>query len=599
MRTTDAILLLLLAISAGCSRATGTPDRAQWSTGARAWSGEDPDLTTGDVSPDGRYFTDIEWGSGDLDVVDLETGQARHLTGQGYDAGGYAWSSAFSTDGRRLAVAWYVDRHDSHDLRVMNFDGTGSRVLIPAGAGPFYVDPVDWSTTDAEILVGVRNANRTWQLELVSVRDGARRIIKRLGWQTPGGGHDQAYPDAKMSRDGRFIAYDYPPVGGDHTRDVFAVEVSTGETTALVTGPGSDRLLGWLPDGNGILFYSDRSGTPAVWRLGVRNGRASGAPALVRAGVRGVIPLGFTTRGYAYGVAAESERVHTVAIDSTSGTVREPSRAVADPVWRTSLAGDWSPDGSRLAYVAHDPFPDPAETLLIVSEKGDVIRRIPLTPAVHSSNGTLRWVSEDRILLFGYEQGREGIHVVDLRSGTVRPLATPEAIGRAALKWFEAGPEGRTLYFVAFPKAGSRENELLAFDVATGTHRVLGTARAIPNSIAVSPDGSELAFLARTDATLVVRFMSTATGASRALPGTPPGRLSAPLAWTPDGSRVIVEVTDSTGTPALWSIGTHGGEAVRVLTGCCRENDVRLDRQGRRIAFAAGADRGEIWFLTY
>jgi hypothetical protein len=136
--------------------------------GTRVWSGEDPDLTTGDISPDGRFFTDIEWSSGDLDVVDLETGEARHLTGQGYDAGGYAWSSAFSTDGRRLAVAWYVDRHDSHDLRVMNLDGTGSRVLIPAGTGHFYVDPVDWSPTDAEILVGVRNANRTWQLELVS-----------------------------------------------------------------------------------------------------------------------------------------------------------------------------------------------------------------------------------------------------------------------------------------------------------------------------------------------------------------------------------------------------------------------------------------------
>jgi Tol biopolymer transport system component len=568
--------------------------------GSRVWSGEDPDLTTGDVSPDGRYFTDIEWGSGDLDVVDLETGQARHLTGLGYDAGGYAWSSAFSTDGRRLAVAWYVDRHDSHDLRVMNLDGTGSRVLIPAGAGHFYVDPVDWSPTDAEILVGVRNANRTWQLELVSAHDGSRRVIKRLGWQTPGGGHDQAYAHAKLSRDGRFIAYDYPPVGGDHTRDVFAVEVSTGETTALVTGPGSDRLLGWLPDGSGILFYSDRSGTPAVWRIGVRNGRASGAPALVRAGLRGLIPMGFTTRGYAYGVAAESERVHTVAIDSASGTAREPSRPVVDPVWRKSYAADWSPDGSRLAYVTHDPFPDPVETLLIVSEQGDVVRRIPLTPAVHSSNGTLRWVSEDRILLFGYEQGREGIHAVDLRSGTVRPVATPESVGRAALKWFEAGPEGRTLYFVASPKPGTRDNELLAFEPATGEQRVLGTSRVVPNSMAVSWDGSELAFLARAEAGgLEVRLMSTRTGSLRALPGAPAGRMSAPLAWTPDGSRLIVELTDDTGTPALWSLGIQGGEPVRVLSGCCRENDVRLDRRGRRMAFAAGADRGEIWFLQY
>jgi Tol biopolymer transport system component len=219
---------------------------------------------------------------------------------------------------------------------------------------------------------------------------------------------------------------------------------------------------------------------------------------------------------------------------------------------------------------------------------------------VHSSNGTLRWVSEDQVLLFGYEQGREGIHAVDLGRGTVRPVATPESAGRAALKWFEAGPEGRILYFVASPKPGTRDNELLAFDPATGEQRVLGTARVISNSMAVSPDGSELAFLARADAQgLEVRLMSTRTGSVRALEGAPAGRLSAPLAWTPDGSRLIVELTDETGTPALWSLGIRGGEPVRVLAGCCRENDVRLDRQGRKMAFAAGVDRGEIWFLPY
>ena len=116
----------------------------------------------------------------------------------------------------------------------------------------------------------------------------------------------------------------------------------------------------------------------------------------------------------------------------------------------------------------------------------------------------------------------------------------------------------------------------------------------------MSPDGSELAFLARGDAGgLEVRLMSTRTGSVRALQGAPAGRMSAPLAWTSDGSRLLVELTDETGTPALWSLGIRGGEPVRVLAGCCRENDVRLDRRGRRMAFAAGADVGEIWLLPY
>ncbi|HET9295135.1 MAG TPA: hypothetical protein VFO06_12640, partial [Gemmatimonadales bacterium] len=547
------------------------------------------------VSPDGRLLAEINWGSGDLQLIDLETGTGRDLTGQGYDAGGYAWTSAFSTDGRRLAVSWYRDRADSHELRVVTLDGTGSRVLIPAGDEHYYVDPIDWSAADDEILVAVRTPDRTWQLVLVSAADGARRIIRQLGWQTPGGGHDQAYPDADLSPDGRLVAYDYPPDGGGHKRDIFAVPVDGGEATVLVAGPGSDRLLGWLPDGSGILYYSDVGGTPSVWRLRVRAGRPAGRPELVRAGVHGLIPLGFTSRGYAYGVASASGRVHTAIVDPATGAVRDPPRPVDEPVWRRSLAADWSPDGSRLAYVSHDPFPDPVESLVIVSEGGKRELVIPLTPAVHSSNGTLRWVSPDRILLFGYEQGREGIHAIDLRNGTSERLDTPPTIGRGALKWFEAGPGGRTLYFVGDSRSGARGNELLAFDVATGELRVLGTARAIPNSIAVSADGAELAFLARAEAGEVeLRVLSTATGASRAIHR---GRLSAPLAWSADGSRLIVEMADGGGS-ALWSIGTSGGEPVRILAGCCDENDVRVDRSGRRLAFVAGADRGEVRLLS-
>ncbi len=594
MRKLPVLAFLLMAASTGCAASGGPGVPGASPVDAPVWSGEDPDFVTGDVSPDGRFLAEVDWGSGDLQVVDLETGTGRGLTGQGYDAGGYAWTSAFSTDGRRLAVSWYRDGADSHELRVVNLDGTDSRVLIPAGAEHYYVEPVDWAAADDEILVAVRIRDRTWQLILVSAADGTRRIVRQLGWQTPGGGHDQAYPDADLSPDGRYVAYDYPPDGGDHRRDIFAVPVDGGEATVLVAGPASDRLLGWLPDGSGILYYSDLGGAPSVWRLRVQAGRPAGRPELVRAGVRGLIPLGFTSRGYAYGVASATGRVHTAVVDPASGTVRDPLRPVDDPVWRKSLAADWSPDGSRLAYVAHDPFPDPVETLVIVSEGGERVLGIPLTPAVHASNGTLRWVSPDRILLFGYEQGREGIHAIDLRTGRSERLSVPRTIGRGALKWFEAGPEGRTLYFVGPPGAGTRGNQLLAFDGATGELRVLGTARAIPNSIAVSADGTELAFLARTGGGEVeLRVMSTSTGASRAVHR---GRMSAPVAWWPDGSRLIVEMPDGDGS-ALWSISASGGAPTRMLAGCCIENDVRVDRSGRRLAFVAGADRGEVRLL--
>ena len=558
------------------------------------------DFLTGDISPDGRYLSDINWGSGDLQLVELRSGQARDLTGQGYDAGGYAWMSAFSTDGRRIAVAWYLDSVNSHELRIINLDGTGSRVIVPAGEDHYYVDPLDWSASDAEILVALQVADRTWRLGLISVDEGAMRTVKTLGWQAPGGGHDQAYPDADLSPDGRYVAYDYPSGPTDPTRDIFAVAVDGVRETTLVSGPGSDRLLGWLPDGGGILFYSDRSGTPSIWRLRVRDGSPAGEPELVHEGVLGLAPLGFTRDGYAYGAPVETQQVHTVEVDPDGGSGAVAPRPVMDPPGRRSMAADWSPDGTRLAYVIHEPLPDPVETLVIASINGEITRTVPLTPALHASNGTFRWSTEERIFFFAYEQGRDGIYEVDLRNGGFRRLTTPVSIGRGAIKWFEVGPDGRTLYMIAPPTKAGQDSGLLAFDAVTGEHRVIGTARAVRATLAVSPDGKQLAYLARDDPSrqLELRIRpASGTGNARTVHRALQGRMGPPVTWTPDGLRIVFELQVGDDAPGLWSIGARGGDPVQILANCCQENDVRIHGAGRRIAFVAGADRGEVWIL--
>lgn len=191
--------------------------------------------------------------------------------------------------------------------------------------------------------------------------------------------------------------------------------------------------------------------------------------------------------------------------------------------------------------------------------------------------------------------------MVDLPGGTSRRLDTPESVGRAAIKWFEAGPEGRTLFLIGQPGVGSRENEILAFDVATGSHRVLGTARAIPNSLAVAPDGSAVAFIARVERGEVeLRIMPVSgTDSVRTVYRAAAGRMSAPVAWMPDGTRLAFELWEGDGTAGLWSVDRRGGDAVPLLRGCCRENDVRFDRTGRLAAFAAGIQVGEIWILRF
>lgn len=588
---------ILLLATVGCSAAGTTVETR------RLWSGDALDFATGDISPDGRYFSDVNWASGDLSLVNLETGETKDLTGHGYDAGGYAWTSAFSSDGNRLAVAWYRDELNSHELLVMNVDGTKASVLVPADPARFYVEPLDWSPTNEEILAAVQQADRTWRLELVRVADGSMRMLKTLGWQAPGGGHDQAYPDADFSPDGRFVAYDYPPDREDPARDIYAVAVDGSREHRLVSGPGSDRLLGWVPDGSGILFYSDRGGTPGIWRVTVRDGAAASEPELVRGDVWGLTPIGFSRMGYVYGVATESEKVHTAAVDLMGARVVEFPKPVRDPVWRKSFAGDWSPDGARFAYVTHDPFPDPVETLVLRTAEGEITRSIPLSPTLHASNGTFRWVTQDRILLFAYSKGQDGIWEVDLGAGSFRRIETPASVGRAAIKWFAVGADGRTLYLIGRPAGPGQGNQLVAVDAIAGTHRIVGTAPAERASLAVSPNGKELAFISRNETSqmLALRVMATdGSGSTHTLHRAPLGQMGPPVAWMPDGSRLLVLLRDDDGSPALWAVGRRSGqgEPAKILPACCQENHVRVNRDGRRILLAAGKDVAEVWVLT-
>ena len=598
MRALAASVGVLFATVA-CTRPadlSGTPASVE---AHRLWSGEDVDFLTGDISPDGRVLSDINWTSGDLGLVDLATGTIRDATGEGYGAGRYAWTSAFSSDGTRVAVSWFVEAAGRHELRLMSRDGSDSRVLVPTSPTHYAIDPLDWSSSDDAILVAVQTPDRLWQIGLVSVETGSLRIVKSLGWQAPGGGHAQGYPEADVSPDGRFVAYDYPADLGQRSRDIYVIALADGSERTLVSGAGSDRLLGWLPDGSGILFYSDRTGTPGIWRLAVQHGSPAGAPQLVRADVRGLIPLGFTRDGYAYGVDTEAERVHTATIDPDTGRVSQPPAPLDDDRSRRSLAADWSPDGRRLAYVVQDPWPDPAETVVIRSASGERVRSIPLPAGVHTSSGTLRWVTEGTVVTFAYDTGHEGIYSIDLAEGRVSRVPLRGSAERGAIKWFEAGPGGGTIFLVRPAAAGGGVSELVAIDGRTGRERVIGPVRAAANSLAVSADGAALAYVARGDdpRTSELRVTMAATGDTRTIRRAPRGSMGPPVAWTADGARLLFARPEEKGDRILWSIAVRGeDEPVRVLP-CCRGNDVRVHPDGRRIAFTAGTPRGELWIL--
>ncbi len=67
-----------------------------------------------------------------------------------------------------------------------------------------------------------------------------------------------------------------------HTnRDVFIIAIDGASENVVAASNSDDRLLGWTP-GGGIMFSSDRAGTPAVYVVNLVDGRPQAVPQLVK-----------------------------------------------------------------------------------------------------------------------------------------------------------------------------------------------------------------------------------------------------------------------------------------------------------------------------
>ena len=117
------------------------------------WSGIGPDFGTGSISTDGEYLTDINWNTGNLKIINLETNITREIEGSGYEEGGYAWMSSFSNKGDQIAYEWYNYESGTHELRLYSMESAENKILMQSSDSIYYWEPLDWTQHDDQILV--------------------------------------------------------------------------------------------------------------------------------------------------------------------------------------------------------------------------------------------------------------------------------------------------------------------------------------------------------------------------------------------------------------------------------------------------------------
>jgi Tol biopolymer transport system component len=547
------------------------------------------------VSRDGRYLAFTNAGAGPLWLRDLAGNQNRRLTHPSpYPE--YAAQSALSPDGTSVAYRWF-NQDFAFELRVLKLATNEPRVLY-RDTKAFVAGPLEWSPDGRQIATVLFADEKEWQLSLVSLADGSVQPLKIFGGTPP--------KKISFSPDGQYLAYDRSPDPGAQNRDIFLLRVDGQTETHVVDHPANDFSLGWTPDGQGLLFASDRAGSMGAWFVPVSGGGVAGAPRLVKPDLGAIEPLGFSQNGsYYYSLQRAMSNGYVAELDVNAGTILSPPAPVSRRHEGSHRALDWSPDGRYLAYLFERSGTEdgqPKWGLSILSLDTGEEREFPLR--LHQGK-ELRWSPDGRSFVvtchLDLARKQSGICRIAAESGEVR-LITRSTANNVFYRpmWT---PDGKAVLYVRIDWH-KKMYRFFRHELQTGQDVELYRSVAPGGAAnpALAPDGRRLAFFSPDQETRqpLLSIMDTEQRNPRVLLRMAESDSPYDVAWTPDGrSLLIVKRVRNSGLPTseLWRVPVEGGSPERIALKIDLLRELRPHPDGRRVAFVDGTTTTEVWVM--
>ena len=564
----------------------------------------------GNVSPDGRYIPYERAGA--LIVQSLIDGTNHTISAP--VKGDWPEDAIFSRDSKQVAYTWYNKAAERYELRVSDAFGAEtppSRTLL-SDADLDWVKPHDWTPDGKHIVLEIQRKDRVSEISVLSVHDRSRRTLKAGKW---------GIRAIVFSPDGQLLAFDHREADAA-ARNIYVVSIDGTREIPAVVHRADDSLVGWSPDGNRILFLSDRGGVTSLWAQSVEKGVSRGSPSLVKANFGEASSVSIGARGIVYSVTnplgPSNADIKAGKLDFSTGLWTSPPE---DVVREYSAASnqfpEWSPDGRSLAYVTRRTSMRGDDGIALRAFPGGSVREI--RPGLTFIN-RLHWTPDGRALLAngsGYS-GRRAWWRVDAATGEMEMFEPTQPSGNTLIAgWSKDGStvylnrpvsetevvlfarnmatkqerevfrgvrgpdptqaqisrDGMKIYYRKFLPDGSKPPfAKVAFverDIASGAEREV--ARGQFGGIVVSPDGQYIATGSNdqgTDSRLIL-LISIAAGTSRELFRVPlpagfaagPATLN-PLRvelWAPDSGSVLTVKSFGPGKPAeLWWVPIDG-----------------------------------------
>ena len=556
-------------------------------TASRQLLNEGNTVTVRRPSPDGRFVAATSWDTGDLILRDVNTGRIRRLTHKVT-----AWSShpggvygaAFSPDGRRIAYDWANSRTDD-ELRVIGTDGTGERTLYRNSNS--FANPVDWSPDGSQILVKLWSIDNTERFALISTVNGSVQFPR-----IPEGTRIR---EALFDAGGNGLVFSTPKARNAGS-EIHRLSFAGVESTLVASTANSNEIVGWSADRRRLIFSSDRRGHTGIWAIAVADQGAQGEPQELVPDASNWDLLGITRTGsLLYRLDADSVDVYTAILDLAAGRTVSPPQRVMDRFIGSYAYPNWSEDGRRLVFWSRH---DPRQPGLVIYE--------PQSGTKREVQVDLRRISRPQWV----EHGAAIMATGETRDGILGQFRINPATGAARLfisvQDLESGFEGAWSADgkTQFNRYTDFRRGIFRLNMETQERRVLyvpppevdvGT-----ENLALSPDGRTLAFHARNDSaqTASLMLLPVDGGPPRTLLTIrrPEAFIFGSFTWTPDSRRVLAARTQNN-VSEIWQVPVDGSPPARIDFPAMRVVTLRLNPDGRTIAFQSGSDRSEIWLL--
>ena len=515
---------------------------------------------------------------------------------------GYIDAASISRDGTRIAFWHYKYSATEGNLRVVNADGTGERVLLRGDdLNRGWGIPQDWSPDGKFIALELEGTESetlgrgVMDFALVPVDGGEVRIVKTAPFV---GRHR---PKLAFSPDGRYLAYDFPPRVGTRQTNLYVLPVGGGEETVIAEHSARDTFAGWTPNGD-ILFLSDRTGTIGLYRVAVEDGQQSGEPQLLKDGVGAIGSFGVDAEGAFYYSDRRVERnTYFAAIDFATGRLLSQPENVTDRFQDSVSTPSWSHDGRYFSSVRHRSG-GAASTVIIRDVASGEERELLPAVTLDERRSKARWHPDGTSLLaIGSKDDRRGLYRINVDTGEATFVA-----GTSSFESADWSADANWLFY----GGGDGRNSMIRRSLETGDERELYRGVSRSRNYRVSPDGRLIVFVQRPadpDNSGTLRVVPTDGGGFNEIFSRPRGtnRFSFSTlgtAWSKD-SRYVLFVMDQVegpgdGSSALWVVPAEGGEGQRTeLVLSSRIGEISFDPNSDQFAFSTESATTEFWAM--